>query len=116
MNNTFKIIFRYYIAKKHGNFEGCCLPPPEKDDVRQRMDPAKLDNFLEFITSFHIVKDLPFGQKKIRTSKGKIIGTPNIIRCMAPQAIIDQYQQYCREQEIEPLGKYTVSWQICYSP
>lgn len=41
--------YRYYIAKKHANFEGCCLPPPEKDDVRQRMDPAKLDNFLHHI-------------------------------------------------------------------
>lgn len=43
--------YRYYIAKKHANFEGCCLPPPEKDDVRQRMDPAKLDNFLHHIFS-----------------------------------------------------------------
>lgn len=98
--NTFKIIFRYYIAKKHANFEGCCLPPPEKDDVRQRIDPTKLDNFLEFITSSHIVKDLPFGQKKIRTPKGKIIETPNIIRCMAPQAIIDQYQQNCMMNKV----------------
>lgn len=27
---------------------------------------------------------------------------------MTPQAIIDQYQQYYREQEIEPLGRSTM--------
>ena len=98
------VCYRYYAAKKHLAVAGCCLPPTKKDDVRQRMDPSKLDNFLDFITSSHIVKDLPFGERKIKTSNGKIVETPNVIRCMAPQAIINQYQQYCTEQDIEPLG------------
>lgn len=45
--------------------------------VSESIDPAKFDNFLEYITSSHIVKDQPFGQKKIRTPEGKMIETLN---------------------------------------
>ncbi|XP_062618873.1 uncharacterized protein LOC134280478 [Saccostrea cucullata] len=32
---------KYYAAKKHASLEGCCLPPPEKEDIRQRMVQSK---------------------------------------------------------------------------
>ena len=35
----------------------------------------------------------------------QVLETPNVIRCMAPHAIIEQYKQYCVEMDIEPLGK-----------
>jgi len=68
------------------------------------MDPGKFDSFLDYRSSSRIVKDLPFGQRKIQSSKGKLIETPNIIKCMAPQGIIDQYKVYCTKRAIEPLG------------
>lgn len=72
------------------------------------MNPVQLYIILDYITSSHIIKDLPFGQRKLNTSDGKMIDTPNIIRSMAPQAIIDQYKQYCEELDIEPLGKFLI--------
>ncbi|XP_071150590.1 uncharacterized protein [Mytilus edulis] len=100
--------YRYYIAKKHSAVYGCALPPPITEHHRQKMDPHKPDSFLDFITSSHIIKDLPFGERKMRLSSGKIIETPNVIRCMAPAAIIQQFKQYCAENEEIPLGDSTM--------
>ncbi|CAC5360406.1 unnamed protein product [Mytilus coruscus] len=68
--------YRYYIAKKHSSVYGCALPSPNTEHHRQKMDPPKLDIFLDFITSSHIIKDLPFGDK-MRLSSGKITETHN---------------------------------------
>ncbi|XP_071126479.1 uncharacterized protein [Mytilus edulis] len=100
--------YRYYAAKKHSNKEGCGMPPKNREDTRNRMDHAKLDSFLDFITSSHVIKDLPFGERKLKLQDGKKIETPNIIRCMGPAAIVDQYKQYCKENDFNPLGDSTM--------
>jgi hypothetical protein len=61
--------YRYYKAKNHSGVYGCALPPPCNELHRQRMDPHKLDIFVDFIASSHIIKDLPFGEKKLRLLK-----------------------------------------------
>ncbi|XP_063412770.1 uncharacterized protein LOC134695447 [Mytilus trossulus] len=96
--------YRYYAAKKHSSKEGCGMPPKNRRDTRNRMDHAKLDSFLDFITSSHVIKDLPFGERKLKLQDGKKIKTLNIIRCMGPAAIFDQYKQYCKENDFHPLG------------
>ena len=98
--------YRYYIAQKHSILYGCAMPPPERENIRQKMDPLKLSSFLDFITSSHIIKDLPFGEKRLKLSSGEVMDVPNIIRCMGPAAIIQQYKVYCEEKNIECLGKY----------
>ncbi|XP_052075888.1 uncharacterized protein LOC127713978 [Mytilus californianus] len=100
--------YRYCTAKKHASVQGCALPPEQGNKGRQRMDPSKLDNFLDFITSSHIIKDLPFGERKLKLADGRSVDTPNVIRCMAPAAIIDQFKQYCSENEVTPLGDSTM--------
>ena len=97
--------YRYYAAKKHASTQGCALPPEDSSHNRQRMDPTKLDQLLDFITSSHIVKDLPFGEKKMKLEDGSTITMPNVIRCMGPAAIIEQFKTYCSENDLAPLGK-----------
>ncbi|CAG2246841.1 unnamed protein product [Mytilus edulis] len=92
------------ISKKHASVQGCALPPAQGNKSRQRMDPAKLDNFLDFITSSHIIKDLPFGERKLKLADGRSVDTPNVIRCMAPATLINMYNLYCSENEVTPLG------------
>ncbi|CAC5407841.1 unnamed protein product [Mytilus coruscus] len=94
--------YRYYAAKKHSNKEGCGMPPKNREDTR------KLDFFLNFITSSHVIKDLPFGERKLKLQDGKKIETPNIIRCMGSAAIVYQYKQYCKENDFNPLGDSTM--------
>lgn len=72
------------------------------------MDPVKLDNFLDFITSEHIVRDLPFGERKIKMSDGSVMELPNVVHSMGASDVINQYKSYCREHEITPLGDSTM--------
>ena len=74
------------------------------------VDPNELDHFLTFITSPHIVQDLPFGQKhmKLSTAGGEVLETPNVILNMIPERIVIQYTKYCEEAGLQPFGRTTM--------
>ncbi|CAC5418193.1 unnamed protein product [Mytilus coruscus] len=100
--------YRYYAAKNHISEVGCGLPIQEMKQTREKIDPCQLEPFLDFITSSHNIKDLPFGERKLKLSTGEIISTPNVIRAIAPTSIIRQYKQFCEDEEIRPLGTSTM--------
>ena len=59
------IIWRYYEAKKHDKmFDGVGLPVSDKPSG-DKIDDSSLEHFIDFTTSSHIIKDLPFGQKTL---------------------------------------------------
>ena len=72
-----------------------------------KIEPVKLEHFVSFITSPHVIQDVPFGEKLLKLSTGEIIKTPNVIRTMIPERIVEQYQQYCCETNFEPMSKRT---------
>ena len=72
------------------------------------MDLSQLDHFLSFITSPHLVPDLPFGQKHLKLSSGELIEVPNVIRQMIPQRVVQQYKQYCMESNFKPFSETTM--------
>ena len=76
--------------------------------TREKVDPAKLDHFLDFVTSSNIVQDLPFGRKTLTLSSGKKIDIPNVIRTVLPSRLIKQYNQYCSEENYTPLSTRTL--------
>ena len=76
--------------------------------VRVRVERQKLDHFLSFITSPHLVQDLPFGQNMLTLSSGKTIEIPNVIRTLIPQRIARQYKQYCDETGFKPFSERTM--------
>ena len=75
---------------------------------RMRVEGVQLDHFLTFITSPHVIQDLPFGQRYLHLSSGKVLETPNVIRTMIPQRIVRQYQQYCEETNFKPFSANTM--------
>ncbi|XP_063438338.1 uncharacterized protein LOC134719265 [Mytilus trossulus] len=99
---------RYYAALSHSKKIVPALPIPEKKLHRQKLDPERLDAFLDFITSSHVVRDLPFGGKKLKFSDGTVHNLPNVVRCMGSADIIQQYKAYCQENEISLLGDSTM--------
>ncbi|XP_076112384.1 uncharacterized protein LOC143080426 [Mytilus galloprovincialis] len=99
---------RYYAALSHSKKIGPALPIPEKKLHRQKLDPERLDAFLDFITSSHVVRDLPFGEKKLKFSDGTVHNLPNVVRCMGSADIIQQYKAYSQENEISLLGDSTM--------
>ena len=82
-----------------------------------RIEPVRLEHFVSFITSPHVTQDVPFGEKLLKLSTGEIIKTPNVIRTMIPERIVQQYQQYCCETNFEPMSKRTLQrvWAVCSS-
>ncbi|EDO33434.1 predicted protein [Nematostella vectensis] len=100
--------YRYKAAKIHLLRFGRGAPVPVDRRPRMRIDEERLDFLLSFITSPHIIQDLPFGQKYIRLSNGDLLETPNVIRSMIPARIHMQYTQYCKENAQRSLSETTV--------
>ena len=100
--------YRYTMAILHRAQYGRNAPVPTTESPRLRIDPKQLDHFLGFITSPLLVQDLPFGEKHLQLSSGKIITVPNIIRTMIPEWIVTQYTQYCSEKNYKPFSRSTL--------
>ena len=73
-----------------------------------RIDESQLDDFLTFITSTHVIQDLPFGQRYLHLKNGRVLEVPNVIRSMIPKRIIQQYNQICEETGMKPLSSSTI--------
>lgn len=100
--------YRFTMANLHRLQYGRGAPVPMKNSPRLRISQQQLDHFLSFVTSPHLVQDLPFGQKELKMSSGKTITVPNVIRTMIPQRIVKQYSQYCEESDFKPFSESTM--------
>jgi hypothetical protein len=101
--------YRYSMANLHRlQFGSGPVVASQATHSRIRIDVKQLDHFLDFITSPHLVQDLPFGTKQLKLSTGEVIEVPNVIRTMIPQRIVKQYQQYCKEINFEPFSERTM--------
>lgn len=101
--------YRLKEARLHIFKYGRGVAVPLKKSPRMRVNENQLDHFLTFITSSHVVQDLPFGQRYLHLTNGQILETPNVIRSMIPQRIIEQYTQFCKESDMKPLSPSTIS-------
>ena len=100
--------YRYTVANLHRLQHGIGTPVPNQPAARLRVDETQLDHFLQFITSPHIVQDLPFGEKCLRLSNGNVLEVPNVIRALIPERITSQYKQYCQEVGFIPFSQRTM--------
>ena len=101
--------YRYSMANLHRlQFGSGAEVASQVTHFRIRVDVKQLDHFLDFITSPHLVQDIPFGTKRLKLSTGEVIEVPNIIRTMIPQRIVKQYQQYCKEINFQPFSERTM--------
>ena len=97
------------MANLHRLQFGRAAPVPKKDAPRLRIDRKQLDHFLSFITSPHLVQDLPFGNKNLKLSNGQSIAVPNVNRTLIPERIVMQYQQYCLDSNFTPFSERTMT-------
>ncbi|PFX23781.1 hypothetical protein AWC38_SpisGene11646 [Stylophora pistillata] len=74
--------YRVTSARHHIKKYGRGVPLPTARSTKMRIDYFQLDHFLCFLTSPHVMQDLPFGQRYLYLSGGKILETPNVIRTM----------------------------------
>ena len=96
-------------AKKHKEqFARGTSVPVSSGLPRERVDSSNVDHFLDFITSGHVIQDLPFGTKNIKMESGETTEIPKVIRLMILSRAVEQYITFCKEQEFEPLSKRTL--------
>ena len=100
--------YRYTVANLHRLQSGCGAPVPVEHSTRLRIERDQLDHFLGFITSPHLVQDLPFGERTLVLSTGDTVTVPNVIRTMIPQQIAQQYTMFCQETNFKPFSERTM--------
>ena len=96
------------IARHHRLLHGRGSVVLVHSTTRIHVPPEKLDHFLSFITSAHIVQDVPFGEKSLKLSSNVQINVPNGIRTMIPAQIVKQYESHCNESGFSPMSRSTL--------
>ena len=89
--------YRVKAARHDALWYGHGVPVTTTKSPRMRVNRRQLDHFLAFVTSPHVIQDLPFGQKVLMLADGTVLETPNLIRTLIPERIVAQYREYCKE-------------------
>ncbi|KXJ05912.1 hypothetical protein AC249_AIPGENE28663 [Exaiptasia diaphana] len=89
-------------ARNHATQLGKGQPLLEKPIYRARIDNAKVDHFLDFISRPEFLQDVAFGTKTLKLDSGENIVIPAVVRTLIPSRIIQQYKQYCYQEQFEP--------------
>ena len=100
--------YRVKAARHHALRYGRGFPVTTTKSPRMRVDRRQLDHFLAFVTSPHVIQDLPFGQKVLTLADGTVLETPNLIRTLIPERIVAQYREYCKEVDFTPFSRSTM--------
>ena len=102
--------YRFTAARRHRlEYGKGALLPQTSLAVRERVESARLEHFINFITSQQVIQDLPFGRRKLQLSNGETLEVPNVIRLLIPSRLVDQYYQFSKETGFSrPLGRTTL--------
>ena len=92
-------------ARLHAIEAGKGQAVPEKAIFRTRIDPGKVDHFINFISRPGLLQDVAFGTKTLKLDSGEQIIIPAVIRAMIPSRIISQYVSYCKDHEFQPASE-----------
>ena len=100
--------FRIDEARKHAfqTKPGQPIEPPTI--TRTRLDPVKVDHFLDFISSPTFLQDVAYGMKTLKLSSGENVEIPNVVRTVISSRLVQLYLSYCTESSFEPLGRSTL--------
>ena len=98
-------------ARAHSSSKGSGSPLPKIPQHRIRLDKCKLDHFMEFIPRPYFYQDVAFGSRTLKLESGEEMVMPNIVRTVARCTIINQYLDFCKEENFTPLSRATM-WRI----
>ena len=102
-------------ARLHATETGKGQPVSTQPLFRQRIDQAKIDHFIEYISQPEFIQDVAFGTKTMKLDSGENILIPAVIRTMIPSRIISQYKCHCVFQQFQPASDRSL-WkmlQVC---
>ena len=95
-------------ARKHAALAG----PGRRKEIpevhRTRLDPVKVDHFVDFIASPYYLQDVAYGTKILKLSDKQTLEIPNVVRTVTASRLVDLYTSFCKEEEFQPLGRSTL--------
>ena len=100
--------YRFNIARHHLLLHSRGANVQTVKGTRMYIAPKKFDHFLSFITSTHIIQDLPFGEKTLKLSTNTEIKVPNVVRSLIPEHIVLQFLSYCSDVGFVPMSRSTL--------
>ena len=92
-------------ARRHAAEEGPGQPVVSVPIKLTRLNPVKINHFVNFIASANFIQDVAYGTKELKLDSGEKITIPNVIRTILPSRIIQQYISYCQETEFKPASE-----------
>ena len=98
-------------VRAHSSSKGSGVPLTKIPQHRVRLDKGKLDHFMEFTSRPYFYQGVAFGSRKLKLESGKEMVVPNIVRTVARCTIINQYLDFCKEENFTPLSRATM-WRI----
>ena len=98
-------------ARAHSSSEGPGIPITKIPQHRIRLDKCQLDHFLEFTSRPYFYQDVAFGSRKLKLDSGEELVMPNIVRTVARCTIINQYLDFCKEENFSPMSRATM-WRV----
>ena len=92
-------------ARQHSTEAGEGQLVPGKPIFRTRIDPMKVDHFINYISRPDLLQDVAFGTKTLKLDSGEHIIILAVIRTLIPSRITSQYTSYCKQQEFVPTSE-----------
>jgi len=86
-------------ARNHATETGKGQPILEKPIYRARIETAKVDHFLDYISRPELLQDVAFGTKTLKLDSGERVIIPAVVRTLIPSRIIQQYICYCKQEQ-----------------
>jgi len=92
-------------TRKHAfkNRPGQPIEPPTLR--RTRLDPVKVDHFLDSISSPSFLQDVAYGTRNLKLSTGEKIEIPSVVHTVISSRLVQLYLKYCAESAFEPLTR-----------
>ena len=96
-------------ARKHAAKIGLGKPVQQMENItRTRLDPNKVDHFLDFISRPNFLQDVAYGTKTLKLSNGELIEIPNVVRTVIASRLVELYKRYSEETSFIALGRSTL--------
>ena len=89
-------------ARNHATETGKDQPILEKPIYRARIENAKVDHFLDYISRPELLQDVAFGTKTLKLDSGERVIIPAVVRTLIHSGIIQQYICYCKQEQFQP--------------
>lgn len=97
-------------AKRHAREfgAGCTDSSCKLPSHRVRTPQALLDHFIDFVNRPYFHQDVAFGTRQLKLDNGEKITMPNVIRTVTRSTMVNQYVQFCKEEQLQPLSRATL--------